>query len=348
MKKNKVVSESELTFLHPKETEKLIGHKQAKESLLKLFDSNFPQSWLITGPKGIGKATLIYNFVNHIFSLPDKDYSLIKRRIGLGSFPDLLVLEQGMNNENASKTITIEEIRRIANFANLTPSESKYRAVIIDSADDMNINSANALLKLLEEPPHNFFFFLISHAPNKILPTIKSRCRQLKLAMPSKDETIDILRYNIPNLDLELANRLIIIAGGSPGLALNLSKLNSIDLYKKIIAVLQALPIYDLQKVHKLGEQFSLKQGEEEWKLFEVIISCMFSRIIKKAINLDIGENLVEGEEKVIEMFLQKSPVAKLNDLWEKIKQLIFDTNFSNLDKKQTLIIIFEHLRKNI
>ena len=164
---------------HPRHAQKLIGHDIAKTQFEKAFASGKPHhAWLIHGPKGIGKATFAYQMAAKALG---NDPGQSRRWIESRAHPDLFVLERQLNDAKPRKLkaeISVEDARSLSGFLARTASGG-WRVVIIDAADDLNAESANAILKLVEEPPPHVLIFLISHQPGKLLRTLKSRCLRL-------------------------------------------------------------------------------------------------------------------------------------------------------------------------
>lgn len=176
---------------HPRETFFYVGHNAEEQALAEgLRGGRMHHAWLLTGPKGMGKATLAYRFARAAlgaktggarpFDTHPEDP--IARRVIAQSHPDLFVLRRGLNDRGKPRReITIDEARELGQFFSLAPSEGGMRVAIIDAVDDLNRNAANAILKTLEEPPARSVLLLVCHAPGAILPTIRSRCRRLTL-----------------------------------------------------------------------------------------------------------------------------------------------------------------------
>lgn len=176
---------------HPRLASRFVGHEAAEAALASALESGrLHHAWLITGPKGVGKATLAYRFARRLLGAPhagpraldaDPDHP-IARRIAALSHPDLRIIRRGLNEKGRSRAeITVEEARALGGFFALKPAEGGFRVAVIDAADDLNRNAANAILKTLEEPPPRTVLLLVSHAPGGLLPTIRSRCRRLAL-----------------------------------------------------------------------------------------------------------------------------------------------------------------------
>jgi DNA polymerase-3 subunit delta' len=264
-------------ILKPIENPFLHGHEEAENTLLSaLSGGRMHHAWLITGPKGIGKATLAYRFARHLLSgagggnngggldllgEPDLgDMSMDSEdpffhRVATGGHGDIKILSTDQKEgEDAPRTeIPVDEVREINHFLSLTPSESEWRVIVVDSADAMNRNAANALLKHLEEPPAHAIFLMVAHNPGKLLPTIRSRCRTLKLK-PLDEENIEkVLEHQLAlgsSQDMAFAT---LLAEGSPGRALELLRLEGRTLYAELLEILQTLPALDVGRVLKLA-----------------------------------------------------------------------------------------------
>ncbi len=173
----------------PRENPNLIGHAPAEAAIRDaLQGGRLHHAWLITGPEGVGKATLAYRFARALLagaSALDMPASApVFRRVAAGTHADLLTIEREWDEKKKrlKKQIAAETARMIPPFLHLTPAEGGWRVVILDGAEDLNPQSANALLKVLEEPPARAVLMLVCSAPGRLLPTIRSRCRHLALA----------------------------------------------------------------------------------------------------------------------------------------------------------------------
>jgi DNA polymerase III subunit delta' len=226
-------SEAVSTGPQPRTTLNLIGHAEAEQSLLQAWNQNrFHHAWFIAGQRGIGKATLAYKLARFLLSNPEMageglfgatgptDLNTPENNlVSIGAHPDLAVIERKLNDKGKlSAVIRIDDVRSLSEMMGLTRNDS-WRVVIIDGAEDMNKNASNAVLKVLEEPPTKVCFILVSHAPAKVLPTIRSRCRRLDLKPLANSHVEAILEQH----DLYATDAVLALSSGSPGRALRLA-----------------------------------------------------------------------------------------------------------------------------
>src|ERR1700737_2550694 len=199
--------EPQISAVHPRQTAALFGHREAETALLNAYRSGrIPHAWLIGGAQGIGKATLAYRMARFVLAHGNPNAPQVQRAETLGVDPSdpvarhvaagahggLLTLERTANDKGVMRTvITVDETRETISFFGSTAAAEGWRVCIVDTVDELNPNAANALLKILEEPPRQSLFLLVSHAPGRVLPTILSRCRRLTLRPLS---TADVIR----------------------------------------------------------------------------------------------------------------------------------------------------------
>ncbi len=360
----------------PRNNQILIGHDTAQHILLDAWQSEkLHHAWLITGAYGIGKATLAWRFARFIMNGGNDDGNLfgnepnsmeivadnkISHRMAAGGHPDFLCLEKGMfnkaNKKIAENDIPVAIIRDALNLMRLTPAEGKWRVIIIDAVDDLNRNAANALLKSLEEPPKNTIFLLISHAVDKLLPTIKSRCRRLNLQILDDDIIIKILQENYPEISIEQASLLAKISDGSIGKSIRLLDAGGIDLYGDIISIMQNAGNMDIEKLHKFASSLAIKNASNKFNIFREIIDWWLKRLIKIiAIDDDAAilpvknnngdqkiSNLLTMEQSLINDLKMRGNLALWLELWENMTKLLAQIDAPyNLDKKQVIISAF-------
>src|ERR1700723_762820 len=188
-------AETPISVPHPRETTDLFGHGEAETALLNAYRSGrIPHAWLIGGAQGIGKATLAYRMARFVLAHRNPLASPVQRaetlyldpsdpvarHVAAGAHGSLLTLERTLNDKGVMRTvITVDETRETISFFGSTAAVEGWRVCIVDTVDELNPNAANALLKILEEPPKQSLFLLVSHAPARVLPPILSRCRRL-------------------------------------------------------------------------------------------------------------------------------------------------------------------------
>ena len=209
-------------------------------------------AWLLAGPKGVGKATFALAAAKRVLveaagppidatGLETPEAHPIARLITAGSHPDMRWLERLENERtgNLARNISVDQIRSVSEFLGLTPALSNWRVVVIDTVDELEPSSANALLKILEEPPANCIFLLVSHAPGRLLPTIRSRCRRLDFQALDDDAMTSVLATWAPELKDNERQRIIAMAFGSAGRALAFAELDLAKLEDSALAILR-------------------------------------------------------------------------------------------------------------
>jgi DNA polymerase-3 subunit delta' len=223
-------------FAHPRQTQTLVGQDAAlAQAARAIRGGRPPQAWLVSGPPGVGKATLAYRIARYLLaygahdtgaedlSVPANDPASLQ--VAAASHPGLLVLKRGLHPDTGKmmSVLSVGEIRRLAGFFGMTSGAGGWRVAIVDTADDMNDNAANALLKLLEEPPSRAMLLLLSNTPGRLLPTIRSRCRRLELRPLELALVERELACVLPDADMAERAALARLSGGSIGAALRLA-----------------------------------------------------------------------------------------------------------------------------
>jgi len=244
-------------------------------------------AWMLTGPEGLGKATFAYRAARRLLGArPDSSHGLlgsdpadrVSRLIEQDAHPDLLVLERRTEGGKLRKSIPVEEARSLPEFFSKSPSMARWRVAIIDAADDLNINSANALLKTLEEPPERGVLFLVTHSPARLLVTIRSRCRRLGFRPWPADEVSGLLERRL-GLQPGDARALALMAGGSPGQALELAQQGALE----IDATARALVLGDApDEAEMLRFADGLRGGEGQVRL-ELLFSRLAQAVRERA-----------------------------------------------------------------
>ena len=231
----------------------ILGHEAQVRAFREAWDgATLHHAWLLAGPRGVGKASFALAAATRILAdaagprdgLPEletSDQHPIARLTAAGSHPDFRLLER-LENEKTGKlarNISVEQVRGLAELFDLTPALSPWRAVVIDSADDLEPSAANALLKMLEEPPANCLFLLVAHAPGRLLPTIRSRCRRLEFQRLGDDVMAAIVERARPELSPDERRRIAVMADGSAGRAMAFAELDLAPLEQSALAILR-------------------------------------------------------------------------------------------------------------
>lgn len=358
MSKAKEKDKDEPLWPHPRETAELRCQDSAENVLLRAHASGrLPHAWLLSGPRGVGKATLAYRFARFLLSpeaqggglFGDTPQSLavaedapVFRRIAAAGHSDLMTLEKGHDDKGKPRSvIPVEDVRRLLSFARMTAGEGGWRVAIVDSVDEMNRNAANALLKVLEEPPPRSMLLLVSHAPGGLLPTIRSRCCQLPLAPLEEAVVAELLGRRFPDLKPEELQALARLADGSIGKALALAAQGGLDLYRELIALLDTLPRLDVPRLHKLAEKWGQGRDPQAFQTGMELLIWWLGRFIRAGSTGRPVPEVVPGEAALAARLLAGRPLAQWLGLWEKISRLFARTEAANLDRKQVVLTAF-------
>jgi len=350
-------------ILAPRENPDLRGHEAAERTLLEAWSSGrFPSAWLFCGPRGIGKATLAYRLARFIlagggqgggglFAAPPPETLALSpdhpvfRRVAARGHADLEVVERGWADERQSRLrneIVVEDARGVGAFLSLTPAEGGWRIVIIDSADEMNRNAANAVLKVLEEPPRNALLLLVSHSPGRLLPTIRSRCRRLTLRPLAEPLVEDLLGRSCPELTPEDRRTLARLGEGSIGRALGLAAGGGLDLYREMVGLLVTLPRLDLPALHAFADRLARPEAGELYATVTELLGWWLARLIRAGAAVSTaGEELVAGEAALMTRLHAAASLDQWLEVWEKISLLFTRADAVYLDRKQVVLGAF-------
>jgi DNA polymerase III subunit delta' len=332
--------DTQIPVPHPRETAVLFGHRDAETALLNAYRSGrIPHAWLIGGAQGIGKATLAYRMARFVLAHRDplaKDVQRVDtlevdpsdpvaRRIAAGAHGGLLVLQRTPNDKGVMRTvITVDETRETITFFGSTAAVEGWRVCIVDTVDELNPNAANALLKILEEPPRQSLFLLISHAPGRVLPTILSRCRKLSLRPLSTADVIQAASHaaKIP-LDDPSLSEAADAAEGSVARELTLLGGDAVKLHQRTAALLANLPQIDPRELHALGDALG---GSDK---------------IALATFIDSVDRWMSARLRIDDANANLPRLAQLAEVWEKISRAARDTAEYNLERKPLVFSVF-------
>ena len=334
---------------HPRETLNLIGQGAAEQGFLEAFTTGrLHHGWLITGPRGVGKATLAWRIARFLLATPieddgglfgdappqpttldiDPDHP-VARRIMAGSDPGLYLVrrwgagsteqarEKNFEEGKFSQDIRVSEIRGLARFIHLSSTEGGRRVVIVDAADEMNTQAANALLKMLEEPPARTTLLLVSHQPSRLLPTIRSRCRELRLSAVSPEDMATALAQAGVDPGPDTA-ALAELSGGSVGEAVRLMNLGGLQIYAELVAIFKGLPQPDRGRALKLAEAAATRGGEEKLDLLIWLVDLFLSRLARSGA---LGPLQVEAAPGEADLFTRLAPHAHAGRAWADCAQ---------------------------
>ncbi|HEX6740288.1 MAG TPA: DNA polymerase III subunit delta' [Sphingomicrobium sp.] len=273
------------------------GQDKAVEAFASAWASRkLHHAWLLAGPRGVGKASFAHAAARRVLAdaaappsgLPgietNDDHPMV-RLVEAGSHPDMRRLERLVNEKtgNLARNISVDQVRSLAELFDLSPAMSDWRVVIIDSVDELEPSGANALLKMLEEPPPNSIFFLVSHAPGRLLPTIRSRCRRLDFQPLDDDAMTSILEAQTPNLGPAECRRIIALAFGSAGRALAFAELGLAKLEESALAILRHGDPANARRSELAGELGKRGAGER----YAAFLDLAPSLIAREARTLD-------------------------------------------------------------
>jgi DNA polymerase-3 subunit delta' len=326
----------------PNETGVLFGHAEAEQTLIASYQSGrVPHAWLIGGSPGIGKATLAYRFARFVLAHPDpaalgvqKATSLavdpahpVARRIAAKAQGDLLVLER-VTNEQTGKLYTVirvDDVRRAVSFFGSTAGAGGWRIAIVDSVDELQREGANALLKVLEEPPARALLLLVSHAPGRELPTIRSRCRRLLLRPLTEIDVARAVAAATGRSEGEAELREAAgAADGSVARALALLDEDALGLRQRVLDLIAQLPDPDPRALHALGDALGTSDPQTLATFMDLVNGWLAGR-------------LGDGARPKVQ-------IAAVSSAWEKVNRAAADVDAFNLERKPFAFAVFAAL----
>ena len=337
----------------PRANPLLVGHEGAEAELRRLFEEGrLPHAILFSGPRGIGKATLAFRLARFVLAageavgegLATAPESGVFRRVAAGGHADLLTVERGFDprRRRLRSEILAEEAREIAAFLRLTAAEEGWRVVVVDGAEEMTRSGANALLKILEEPPQRALLLLVSHSPGRLLPTIRSRCRRLPLAALPPALVGELLDRGRPDLAADQRAALAGLAGGSIGRALDLAEAGGVALYRSLLDLLRQAPRLDAGALQIFADKLLRPGAEDSFRAAEELLSRLLARLALAAAGAEgAGAETVEGEEETIARLCRRADAARWARLREEIDAGFVRAADLNLDRRQALFGAF-------
>jgi DNA polymerase III subunit delta' len=322
--------------LHPRETPQLLGHAEAERILLEAYRSGrIPHAWLIGGPRGVGKATLAYRMARFVLAHPDPNSKEVRsarslavdpehpvaRRVAAQAQGDLLVLERTLNERGKLRQdIAVDDVRRTVSFFGSTAGEGGWRIAIVDAVDELNDAGANALLKIVEEPPPRALLLLISHARGLVMPTIRSRCRVLDLRPLASGEVAQAVAAALGrDLDAEVMEAAG-LAEGSVGRAVTMLEGPALALRQRLTQLLERLPETDPLALHALADAMA---GADPQPLATFV----------DTVNAWLSARLAVPQET--------TRMARIAEAWEKINRAASEVQEFNLERKPLVFSVF-------
>jgi DNA polymerase III subunit delta' len=324
---------------HPRDTHVLIGHDGPEQAVLAAINTGkLHHAWLLAGPEGIGKASFAYRLARRLLagvragerltSLDVAPDHPVARQISAQSHPDLTIIRRGFQKDGKtlSRMIAVENVRRALDMFGSTAAAGGWRICIVDCADEMNLNAANALLKMLEEPPAQGLFVLVSHRPGRLLPTIRSRCRRLDFAALSPAQVEAAMRAAGGAGSDHDFSRAASLSNGSVMAGLARLDPEILALIEQVRGLLAALPALDLKAVMALAEKLNGKAGEDALHLA-----------------LDTVEAWL-GEELHRHAGSGAAQIKPLLDAVDAGREALQDALTYNIDRRAALIGLFQDM----
>lgn len=321
---------------HPRETLQLFGQSRAEADFLEAYNTGRLHSgWLITGPRGVGKATLAWKIARFLLSerpndgffgdappaatnldiSPDNSDA---RLVQSGAHPRLTVVRRPYNHETKKlrQEITVDAVRGLKTFFHMSSADGGRRVVIVDSADEMNRNAANAILKELEEPPAKTTLLLIAHQPSRLLPTIRSRCRELRCGRLNAADLQCALSQ--AGFDATNADGLATLSEGSAGDAVRLQRHEGLPLYAEIVRVLEGLPRIDRIAALKLADACTGRGAEVRFGLTLDLMDQFLARAARAGLFGEPNEQAAPHEARLLSRISPNDTAARA---WAQLQQ---------------------------
>lgn len=343
---------------HPRETARLFGQQAAEDAFLSAWRAGrLHHAWLLAGPRGVGKATLAYRMARARLAHEDGDGLFgaseppgtldldpehpVARRVLAGSEPRLFTLRRTVNDKTGrlNTVIRVDDVRRLRDFFQLTAADGGWRAAIVDPAEEMNAAAANALLKFLEEPPARTVLLLVSHAPARLLPTIRSRCRALNLApLGPEDLSAALAQAGMETGD---AAALAALSGGSAGEAVRLIEGGGAEIYAGLAAMLSASPM-DRKRMIALAQACAGREAAETYDLTIRLVDLLTGRLARAGALGPPQAEAAPGEAALIGRLAPDEAAARIwADAGAEIADKAAGARAVNLDPAQTMLDIF-------
>lgn len=310
---------------HPRHVARVFGHDAAAAEVLAAWaGGRMHHAWLLTGPRGIGKATFAWAVARFLLVTPEAGLfgapaaldlpadGPVARRMAQLSEPRLFLLRRGPNEAGKalSQDIRMAEVERLIQFLRLKAADGAWRVVIVDTADELNPSAANAMLKVLEEPPAGVTFLMVSHQPGRLLPTIRSRTRRLNLAPLAPDALAAALAQSGTEIAQGDAVALAALAGGSAGDALRLVADDGLATYRALVRLMEGLPRLDRAAVSAFADRAAGRGGAEVLDLVLTLLAQFLARAARTGAAGPLPE-AAPGEAALLARIAPDTPAAR-------------------------------------
>ena len=339
----------------------LIGQEAAEETLRRSYQSGrLPHAWLFTGPRGVGKATLAYRFARFLLSRDEATDDLfgseeaglalapdhpVFRQVAAGTHANLTVLERRPDDKGkVQKVIRVDDVRRANSFLQHTAARGGWRVVIVDSADDLNLNAANALLKILEEPPARVVIMVIAHAEGTLLPTLRSRCCRLPMPALAPEQLEKLIGAWYPGSAVSDRDLLVRLSDGSPGRAADLARNGGTELYREMLSVLSELPRPPAGALHAFADRLARGRDDSSFRTGMDLLRWWVAALARHG-TVHATPGLIDtDEQRLIARLLEWRPANFWASFWERLGEHARGADRANLDRKQVVLAAFLEL----
>ena len=361
--RSRTADAAETSWPPPRENPDLIGHAHAEAALWSAYHGGrLGHAWLFAGQRGIGKATLAFRFARYLLTGPEPsahagarppDLAVapddpVFRRVAGGAHADLITIERTANEKTGRLRgeITVADARRLPRFFATTAAEGGWRVAIVDCVDEMNRQAANALLKILEESPRNALILLLSNSPEGVLPTIRSRCRWLRLR-PLEGELLSaLLAARFSEMTRADTVALARLSNGSPGRAFPLAAAGGLAVYREMVALLDSLPRVDGVALHGFAERMAREANADLYRAARELLLGWVARMVREAATESATAEVVPGEGALMRRLCADRGLDRWVEVWENIGRLFAQADSVNLDKKQVVMSAFTALER--
>ena len=330
---------------HPRHARTLVGHKAAEAEMLSAFrDGRLAHAWLVGGPRGVGKATLAWRFARFVLANPDANARTVQEAEDLSvdpnhtaarllaslAHPDFSLIRRAWNADRKrfSSEIQVDHTRAALEMFHMSAAFGGWRVSIVDCAEDLNRNSANALLKMIEEPPQRSLILVVSHRPGRVLPTIRSRCRRIKLDLLSEEEIVEAVSTLGPpwsEMDPAAVANAARRASGSVREALARLSPHAEGLDALIDSTIAQLPRPDPRAIVKLADALADRTAGEAYDAFHRELYDWLASYMRTS------SSSVERTEE-------------LGGVWDRIRAAARETDALNLDRRLHILAIFAEI----